>query len=167
MKNFLDRGYWSRLPDEFAARSVFQPYFDRWLPRSNGEAIEIGAWPGTHLAALTRSHDYRPVALDYQERGLRRAGDEDAYLVPAAGPFHPPDPAAGSTGLEDGFHRPLDSQPVVRSVFSLLPGNLAAELKPAQSAGPGVLPLIGMFECVIEVLGKSGLLARKRCANPT
>ncbi len=84
MKNFLDRDYWSGLPDEFAARSVFQPYFDRWLPRSNGEAVEIGAWPGTHLAALTRSHGYRPVALDYQERVRALAGKFSAVGLPSA-----------------------------------------------------------------------------------
>lgn len=68
-----DRAYWERVPTirelDADRASTFQPLFDRWLPHGTGrEAIEIGAYPGVHLAALSRSHDYRPVAVDFLPR---------------------------------------------------------------------------------------------------
>ena len=53
-------------PDQ---RSAFQPLFDQHVPKGIGkEALEIGACPGVHLAALARSHGYRPIALDILPR---------------------------------------------------------------------------------------------------
>ena len=68
--------YWRKFWDENSAEtitlrpfSIFQPQFDRWLPRNpNWSAIEIGAYPGLHLLALAKSHQYRPVALDFLPR---------------------------------------------------------------------------------------------------
>ncbi|HZO89653.1 MAG TPA: class I SAM-dependent methyltransferase [Chthonomonadaceae bacterium] len=66
------REYWegtefNRLPSN--PTSLFQPEFDRWLPkRKDWSVIEIGACPGHNLAALARSHGYHPVALDILPR---------------------------------------------------------------------------------------------------
>ncbi len=69
-----NRDYWDasdyaalRLSD--TQQSEFQPLFDRLVPPGDGrEALEIGACPGVHLAALARSHGYAPVALDILPR---------------------------------------------------------------------------------------------------
>lgn len=47
------------------SRSSFQEFFDRFLPANpEWSVLEIGACPGKNLLALSRSHHYKPVALD-------------------------------------------------------------------------------------------------------
>lgn len=62
--------YWrAALParsDSVRPRLLYKPYFDRFLPRNNSwTVLEIGACPGGNLAALSLSHGYRPVGLDF------------------------------------------------------------------------------------------------------
>lgn len=93
-ETLTDTAYWGRQSPvtEWPAKpvSVFQPLFDEWLPRGDGcEALEIGAYPGMHLAALCRSHGYRPVALDFLPRihdlasAFRKAGLPDVETIQA------------------------------------------------------------------------------------
>lgn len=67
-----DLEYWSHLAPPSRAKalpvSLFQGLFDRHLPKNeNWSALEIGAFPGNNLAALSISHGYRPTALDFVE----------------------------------------------------------------------------------------------------
>ncbi len=74
MKQSLNRrttkAYWEK---SYVAKSLsgrpnspLQDVFNKFLPKnSEWTAIEIGAYPGRNLAALTLSHGYSPVALDY------------------------------------------------------------------------------------------------------
>jgi SAM-dependent methyltransferase len=60
--------FWAGRALSVWTQSEFQDQFDLLVPkarRPEERAIEIGAWPGTHLAALCLSHGYRPVAMDY------------------------------------------------------------------------------------------------------
>src|SRR5258706_5199892 len=60
--------FWAGRAAPGGIHSEFQEQFDRFVPkarRPGARAIEIGAWPGSHLAALCLSRGYSPVALDY------------------------------------------------------------------------------------------------------
>ena len=60
--------FWAGRAAPGAIQSEFQEQFDRFVPKAHRpgkRAIEIGAWPGSHLAALCLSRGYTPVALDY------------------------------------------------------------------------------------------------------
>ena len=61
--DFWERSGNSTIPSHVS--SGFQQFFDTLLPKGRGRtAIEVGTCPGNNLAALVRSHDYRPYAID-------------------------------------------------------------------------------------------------------
>ncbi len=93
-KTLTDTAYWGRLSTvtEWPThpQSVFQPLFDQWLPAGPGhEALEVGAYPGMHLASLCLSHGYRPVGLDFLPRvhdlalAFKKAGLPDVETIQA------------------------------------------------------------------------------------
>ncbi|MDJ0531162.1 MAG: class I SAM-dependent methyltransferase [Xenococcaceae cyanobacterium MO_207.B15] len=61
--------YWSKSGNNTTPNSIgspFQRYFDLYLPkREDWNVIEVGACPGQHLATLSKSHGYKPFAIDF------------------------------------------------------------------------------------------------------
>jgi len=64
-----DVGYWvqsgnNKIPNHVG--SWFQEIFDKFLPKDDTKTvIEVGTCPGYNLAALVRSHNYSPFAIDF------------------------------------------------------------------------------------------------------